>query len=644
MTVSKPTKIKIYRIVSKEFERIQRSDEQRAIAILEDVWDLKTLPSEDERYNTALEDVIQHYFRNDDWTTDYLLQERLDIYGEGAFQKFIESILAPINFQGIEHLAKISDEIDQLLLKENLKLVTIDYDQFGHPIQKIQTRTDENDLPPGIKKNDIPFYVLKEDSLNISEKEYYELVPYTSWNDYGIISIFSFYHNSPDRGRFFVGNFKIIHDFENVTYKHLENRFYHLSEYFCSSASTSEYYLSLQSYFGESRMIGILYALRDAAYFPDICDEWYNKPNFQQSLIRDNGAERLLRDLKPVLKGYDLSSLFNFSYRFRPAYSETDVKIDFDFNSLEPLPDRIIGIIGKNGTGKTQLMNRLPNSLSQNKQSDFYDKIPSFTKIIAVSYSVFDTFSIPKKNATFNYVYCGLKDDEGDVRSTKGLTISFHNNWKKIDNIRRTKRWRAILYNVIDREIVDQFIVASKDSSRDLEVSMQGFHEIRNKLSSGQSILLYILTQVVANIRVDSLILYDEPETHLHPNAIVELMNSIYELVNEFESFCLITTHSPLVIRELFSKNVYVMKRDSNVPSLRRIGIESFGENLGVLSDEVFGDREVPKQYKKIIQELIDKGYEFEQIVNLLESEEVPLSLNARIFITNLLTQRNEKR
>nr|WP_291123601.1 AAA family ATPase [Flavobacterium sp. UBA6046] len=150
------------------------------------------------------------------------------------------------------------------------------------------------------------------------------------------------------------------------------------------------------------------------------------------------------------------------------------------------------------------------------------------------------------------------------------------------------------------------------------------------------------MTQVVANLRLDSLILYDEPETHLHPNAIVELMNTIYELVDEFESYCLIATHSPLVIRELFSKNVYVMERNSNVPSARRIGLESFGENLGVLTDEVFGDRQMPKQYKIIIERLISQGKSFDEIIDLLEFDEVPLSLNARIFITNLIRNKSK--
>ena len=176
------------------------------------------------------------------------------------------------------------------------------------------------------------------------------------------------------------------------------------------------------------------------------------------------------------------------------------------------------------------------------------------------------------------------------------------------------------------------------------EVNLQGFNAVKNQLSSGQSIILYIITEVVANLRLDSLIIYDEPETHLHPNAIVQLMNTIYELVNEFQSYCLIATHSPLVIRELFSKNVYVMDRSGNLPSVRRIGLESFGENLGVLSDEVFGDREVPKQYKKIITDLVDQGKSYDEIISMLEYDHYPLSLNACIFIKNIIKERDEKR
>jgi hypothetical protein len=62
-------------------------------------------------------------------------------------------------------------------------------------------------------------------------------------------------------------------------------------------------------------------------------------------------------------------------------------------------------------------------------------------------------------------------------------------------------------------------------------------------------------------------------------------MSTVYELVEEFQFYCIIATHSPLVVREFFSKNVYVLERDDTFPSIRRIPLESFGENLSVLTE-----------------------------------------------------------
>lgn len=641
--IKKNNQVRIYKILINQWD-LWRHDQEHSIRTLQNIWDLSSMPSTDARYDNALGDLVQHYFNNNDWSTDYLFRERFNVYESNeVFLKFIEALLYPENYDDTEHLSMVSDEVDSILSGDNLRLVTEAFSDQGLPIQKVKQRTEDNDLPQGVKRNDIPFYIIDGISSFISEDEYFTLDPNRNWNDYGVVSMFelAYYKNGSFQAH--IGYFKIIHEEENLTYTKLQPKFLNLGNEFCSLSSEEGFYQNLKEILGENGMISVLYALRDAAYFSDICDTWESNSNFKHSLIRDNGAERMLRDLKPILKGHDLSKAFHFSYSFQPAYSQIPIKVSLDFDHQAELPNRIFAVIGKNGTGKTQLMNSLPTALSKNIEEDFFKKIPSFSKIIAVSYSVFDTFRIPKKNAAFNYVYCGLKDEDGDIRSNKGLKISFHNNWKKIDDLRRLSRWRDILVNVIEEELVDQFIVVSKDYDRDFEVSIKGFHNIQDQLSSGQSILLYILTQVVANIRVDSLILYDEPETHLHPNAIVALMNSIYELVNEFESFCLIATHSPLVIRELFSKNVFVLKREDNVPSLQRIGIESFGENLGVLNDEVFGDRQVPKQYKKIIENFIEKGMNFNQIVDLLESPEAPLSLNARIYISNLIQTRNEE-
>jgi predicted ATP-dependent endonuclease of OLD family len=213
--------------------------------------------------------------------------------------------------------------------------------------------------------------------------------------------------------------------------------------------------------------------------------------------------------------------------------------------------------------------------------------------------------------------------------------LRFHKTNAKIFTLKRVEEWRNILSNFIDEEIINEFIVETTNSSNKKEYTYQRekFNLVKNKLSSGQHILLYTISEIVSNIRRDSLLLFDEPETHLHPNAISQLMNIIYELAHKFESYCIITTHSPLIIQELLSKNVFILEKDENIPYIKKIGIESFGENLTTLTEEVFGNKEISKQYKKIIKRLIDNGNKYEEVVSKLESDGIPLNLNVRLYI-----------
>jgi ABC-type cobalamin/Fe3+-siderophores transport system ATPase subunit len=641
---SKLTKTNIFRSLISVWTSVANNEtSNQAMQMLESVWDLSSMVSSDTRYKDAHGDIVQHFFNNSDWELDYLFVERLQVLDDATdFKKFIEVMLAPEYHSDGDYLTGLSAQVDTELSRDKLRLVIEEYTDMGLPRNIVYEVDDANDLPVGVLKNSIPFYVLKDQTINPKEAEYFKLSPVKGWNDYGVISIFEMqYYNNGFVQAF--GRTKIIHREENSAWELLPDKFYQLGDEYCSLSSREEYYFSLLNAFKLHGLISILFALQDAAYFSDIHDRYSKNSNFKDSLIRSDVAERLLRELRPKLNGADLDNLYSFDYRFKPAFSEIDVKIPFDFNNMGELPNRIFAVIGKNGTGKTQLMNKLPNSFAKDASEDFYNKIPSFSKIISVSYSVFDNEIIPKKNASFNYVYCGLKDGSDNIRSSRGLVLSFHHNWKRIEELGRTEKWRSILKNFIDKDVINGFIRPKEAIPGEFQVSIEGFNAVKNKLSSGQSILLYIITQVVANIRLDSLILYDEPETHLHPNAIVDLMNTIYELVDEFESYCLIATHSPIVIRELFSKNVFVIERINNTPSVKRIGIESFGENLGVLTDEVFGDKEASKQYKTIIRKLIRQKKSFEEIVELMEFDEVPLSLNARIFIKALI-RGNEKR
>ena len=71
---------------------------------------------------------------------------------------------------------------------------------------------------------------------------------------------------------------------------------------------------------------------------------------------------------------------------------------------------------------------------------------------------------------------------------------------------------------------------------------------ILNKKHFGQYILLCTMTEVIATIEKESLLLFDEPELHLHPNAVANTLRMLYKLLEEYDSYAIFATHSPLIV------------------------------------------------------------------------------------------------
>jgi ABC-type lipoprotein export system ATPase subunit len=650
--LSKKIKTELYRLLRKDQNAISEFDEDGIIPFLQAICDLSSMKSEDTRYNNALGDFVQHLVRNDDYSYDYVFEERLNILNDDdLFNKFIEAIVAPEFRKDEDEIMKYVLLISPYVEKDEVELSVSDYSDIGTPIYKLSKKTAE-DRPVDIGENPIPFYVDKNPSgRNDWADTHRRPLSYPSfvlsanngWNDYSIFSYYHlFYYESEGQAPINIGPVKIINSDKGeslLTNDYLHDQFRKLSSSFCSLGQSFTYYNNLKDLFGSTKTFEILYALRDVAFFPAIQEEFEKHSHYKQSLIRFDEAERLVREARYLFFDYDLSNLYSFKYLFQPKYSSEQIEVNFEFDNKRPLPNRIYAMIGKNGTGKTQLITSLPLSISKKEDQSFLPRTPLFSRIIAVSYSYFDQFEIPRKTSTFNYHYCGIRKNEDENYTASGLAMRFRSTLKKLEELQRIPKWRKILTTFMENELLDTFIKGD-DIFDDYTVDIEGYNSIKNKLSSGQAIVLYIITEIVANIRYDSLLLYDEPETHLHPNAITQLMNTIYELTEEFQSYCIIATHSPLVVRELLSRNVYIIDRDEDNPSIRRIASESFGENLGSLTEEIFGNKGIPKLHTKILKRLVSQGSSFEDIVSMLECDEMPLSLNARIFIQSLVNER----
>lgn len=147
--------------------------------------------------------------------------------------------------------------------------------------------------------------------------------------------------------------------------------------------------------------------------------------------------------------------------------------------------------------------------------------------------------------------------------------------------------------------------------------------------SSGQYILLCAMTEVISKIEKESILLFDEPELHLHPNAVANMLRMLYKLLEEFNSYAIIATHSPLIIQEIPSKYVLILSRLDNVLSVRRPEIECFGDNVTTITNDVFDVSGTESNYKTVLKNL-SKKLSFEEVLDLFEGK---LSFNAMIYL-----------
>jgi len=140
------------------------------------------------------------------------------------------------------------------------------------------------------------------------------------------------------------------------------------------------------------------------------------------------------------------------------------------------------------------------------------------------------------------------------------------------------------------------------------------------------------LAKVFEHIEPASIVIVDEPETHLHPSLMAAFMHSLRDILKKYGSYAIIATHSPVVLQETPSKFVQILAGTSLNPVVKRLGLESFGEEISTLTEQVFGLSFEESNFYAVLQRLDNEGLSLDEINSIFGKR---LGLTARSFISD---------
>ena len=627
MAISKEVRLRLYRAITAVGNIWGQSAQIDRVQFLDKIWELRLMSSSDPRFRTAAEDARKHLIDNDDWDDDYVFLDRFKLLegGEKEFLNFLNVVISPDVRKDKDEIEEYISVIESLIPSGyEIKETSDKNGKIVHWVSmKIKSESDEEQYPIGLKPNVIPFFV----DMVPTRYPAFHIVTYDWDDDLGFKTNSSLYYWSEALYRQPVGSVKILKERELCTGAVLPKSFTSLPSTFCSLGQSDNYYKRLKNLLPEQYQ-SVLYAIKDAAWFSEIQYRFENNQGFKTSLLRT--TELVLSSIKRKVEREE-NDTWDFILKAKVPYSKQVFDINFEFGNLEleDNPNRIKALIGVNGAGKTSILKSLVESLIRN-EGVFEPSRPVFSKVIAISFSIFDTFIALRGKSVCTYTYCGLHDKENTVMSVEDLEARLRESLIWINGGEKRKGGSGEL--LINKFLKGLTIVFTEDWV-DSVVTGQGLDidaiiEKSRRMSTGESMILNLIASLYANIRHNSLIVFDEMEVHLHPKAIRQMMLLLFKITREFNSACILATHSSIVVQELLADNVIIIKKDEEgMPKPDILSHESLAENLSVISDEIFGEVSISPHYKSFVHTMAEESDTFEVLLKKLSSKNLPPSL-----------------
>ena len=464
------------------------------------------------------------------------------------------------------------------------------------------------------------------------------------WNDFGYQTQYHLYYrqegNASPR---YIGAVAILRqgqtDADGIQ---IQAPFDVLDDQFCSVGRSLDYYQRLNE-MPESDRDEVLEALRDVVARPGLQAAFANEEGWRVSLFRDEAdIPGYLTDAEMILTAnFTALADLDVTFSFRAAGWTTDLALEFQAPNdilTDALPQRIVVIIGRNGSGKSTLLARLARVGFASPAERATDELAAlgiftpptigFRKIVAISYSALDNFAVPGltirqleqiaddiEAGQGRYIYAGLRDIAKEIRNDVAsfaarnaedeelVTLGDHdrNSSTELKSPETLAGEFDRLYNdivargdlpylerVLEPILQDPSLAEFAGSPLGTIVAPSPRHAFLT-WSTGHKIAFHVIVSLVAHVDTKTLVLFDEPEMHLHPPLIAALLRALRTLLDRHNALAILATHSPVVVQETLSRHVRVARRRNLSFEISSPTLQTFGQNIGSLTHDTFG-------------------------------------------------------
>ena len=461
---------------------------------------------------------------------------------------------------------------------------------------------------------------------------------------------------------YWIGYLKIARTDQTERRAILPENFHNLDKSFFSLGSSEEYYLNMQKYLSEC-MESVLIALNDIAYNLALYEQFKFQNVMKNSLMRDITKSTLVGQFNRMAHGGSRLTNYSFVYTTSINFSRESTDLEFNVVADSKPPTNIHALIGKNGVGKTTLLRDMLRSVESKKYSDVwggFDVSMRFSNVIFISYSAFDMPIMEdelhyERNIPYSYVGLIGKNDDGKkyIKNIDDLAADFSESLYTVAKGRKKKLWNRVI-SILDsgkafgtnaiETWADNALGLAKDrgKNRGKDEEYSVFHAdiaIKfNKLSSGHKVILLTLVRLVELVEEKTLVIMDEPEEHLHPPLVSAFIRALSYLLIYRNGVGIIATHSPVIVQEIPRKCVWKVRRENEVLVSERPKIETFGENLGDLTSEIFGYEVLESGFHMMLKDEAKKTRRYERALRNFGDE---LGNEARSILKAYIYERN---